>query len=178
MTHFAREYGNALFELAMEEGIEEEIHAQLKLLKDCFGASPEYIRLLCARNLEPAERKRLLDEAFGGSLHPYLLNYLKLLTERGAMNHFLECADVYRLRYNEEHGIVEATAVSAAPLTQEQAAALEQTLASMTGKRIVLHRKVNPELIGGMQVDLEGKRYDNSIRTRLDRLRRTLIESE
>lgn len=178
MTHFAREYGNALFELAVEEGIVEEIHAQLQLLKDCFGESPEYIQLMCARNLEPGERKRLLDEAFGGRMHPYLLNYLKLLTERGAMNHFLECADVYHLRYNEEHGIAEAMAVSAVPLTQEQVDALERMLASKTGKKVVLHQKVNPELIGGMQVDLEGKRYDNSIRTRLDRLRRTLIESE
>lgn len=178
MTHFAREYGNALFELAMEEGLAEEIAGQLAVLKGCFAEEPAYIRLLCARNVELEARKRLLDEAFGGRLHPYLLNFLKLLTGRGAMEEFAGCADVYRMRYNEAHGIAEATAESAAPLTQAQAEALTRKLKEMTGKRIVLHQKVNPELIGGLRVDLEGRRYDNSIRTRIDRLRRTLIESE
>lgn len=178
MTHFAREYGNALFELATEENLAEEIGAQLATLKDCFAQNPQYIHLLCARNLEPEERKRLLDEAFAGGLHPYLLNFLKILTGRGAMDRFFECADVYRLRFNEAHGVAEATVCSAAPMTPEQTQRLKQTLSSMTGKTIVLHQTVNPDLIGGVQVDLEGKRYDNSIRTRLERMRRTLIESE
>ena len=178
MTHFAREYGHALYELAREEGLEEQILAQLKLVKDCLDQNRDYVRLLCARNLEIDERIRLLDEAFGSSLHPYLLNFLKLLTGRGAMDFFFECAEVFRVRYNEDHGIARATAVSAAPLTAEQARALVEKLEAISGKRIELDTRVEASLIGGMQVDLEGRRYDNSIRTRLERMRRTLIESE
>ena len=178
MTHFAREYGDALYELAREEGLEEQILEQLKLTTDCLDAQRDYVRLLCARNLEVAARISLLDEAFGGSLHPYLLNFMKLLTGRGAMHYFFECAEVYRTRFNEDHGIARATAVSAAPLTPEQTRALVQKLEKISGKRIELNTRVDASLIGGMQVDLEGRRYDNSIRTRLERMRRTLIESE
>lgn len=178
MTHFAREYGNALYELAREENMEETILEQLGLVKDCLEAQRDYVRLLCARNLEIDERIRLLDEAFGGSLHPYLLNFMKLLTGRGAMDYFFECAEVYRTRFNEDHDIARATAVSAAPLTPEQRQALVQKLEEISGKRIELDTRVDASLIGGMQVDLEGRRYDNSIRTRLERMRRTLIESE
>lgn len=178
MTHFAREYGDALYELAREEGLEEQILEQLKLTTDCLDAQQDYVRLLCARNLEVAARISLLDEAFGGSLHPYLLNFMKLLTGRGAMDYFFECAEVYRTRFNEDHGIARATAVSAAPLTPEQTRALVQKLEKISGKRIELNTRVDASLIGGMQVDLEGRRYDNSIRTRLERMRRTLIESE
>ncbi|MGN1007254.1 MAG: F0F1 ATP synthase subunit delta, partial [Aristaeellaceae bacterium] len=83
MTHFAREYGNALFELATEEGIAQEMEQQLQMLASCFREQPEYIALLDARNIEIEKRKALLDEAFSGRVHAYLLNYLKLLTERG-----------------------------------------------------------------------------------------------
>ena len=103
---------------------------------------------------------------------------MKLLTGRGAMDYFFECAEVYRTRFNEDHGIARATAVSAAPLTPEQRQALVQKLEEISGKRIELDTRVDASLIGGMQVDLEGRRYDNSIRTRLERMRRTLIESE
>ena len=94
------------------------------------------------------------------------------------MDFFFECAEVFRVRYNEDHGIARATAVSAAPLTAEQARALVEKLEAISGKRIELDTRVEASLIGGMQVDLEGRRYDNSIRTRLERMRRTLIESE
>ena len=178
MTHFAREDGDALYELAREEGLEEQCRERRKLTTDGLDARRDYVRLLCARNLEVAARISLLDEAFGGSLHPYLLNFMKLLTGRGAMDYFFECAEVYRTRFNEDHGIARATAVSAAPLTPEQTRALVQKLEKISGKRIELNTRVDASLIGGMQVDLEGRRYDNSIRTRLERMRRTLIESE
>lgn len=178
MTHFAREYGNALFELATEEGIAQEMEQQLQMLVACFREQPEYIALLDARNIEIEKRKALLDEAFSGRVHAYLLNYLKLLTERGAMRLFTECADFFRIRYNEAYGIAEAQVTSASELDEAQQAALKAKLEEISGKQVVLHLNVDSQLIGGLRVDLEGRRYDNSIRTRLDRMRRSLMETE
>ena len=176
MTHFAREYGNALFDLAREENLLEEILDQLKLLEECFSAEPQYIRLMCTRSVSPEERIALADSAFGGRVHVYLLNFIKLLIRRGAMDYFQECAGVYRMRFNEAFNIAEAVVTSAAPVNPQQLEALQAKLEAMSGKRILLHTRVNPELIGGMQVELEGRRYDNSIRTRLDSLRRNLSQ--
>ena len=128
MTHFAREYGNALFELATEEGVAQEMEQQLQLIVACFREQPEYIALLDARNIEIEKRKALLDEAFSGHVHAYLLNYLKLLTERGAMRLFTECADFFRMRYNEAYGIAEASVTSASALDEAQQAALKAKL--------------------------------------------------
>lgn len=178
MTHFAREYGSALYALAVEEGLSDLILSQLEFLHTCFAQEPQYIRLLCARAIEPQDRKALLDEAFGGQLHPYVLNFLKILTDRGAMDHFEACAQMYRELYNAANGIAEARVTSATALTEEQSDAIRRRLEEISGKRIVLNFRVDPQLIGGVQVDLEGRRYDNSIRTRLERLRRTLIDSE
>ena len=178
MTHFAREYGNALFELAMEEKIAEEVAAQLEMLEQCFSQQPDYIRLLCTRSIDSDTRIALLDQAFGGQVHAYLINFMKILIGRGAMDYFNECAQVYRVRFNEAFGIAEAVVTSAAPLDEPQLAALKEKLSAMAGKQVKIHTQVDPQLIGGMQVDLEGRRYDNSIRTRLDGLRRTLTDSE
>ena len=178
MTHFAREYGNALFELATEEGLAAQIHEELQMLRNCLREQPEYIALLDARNIEIEVRKALLDEVFSGRVHAYLLNYLKILTERGAMRLFDECADCYRMRYNQAPNIAEAQVTSAAELDAAQQAALQRKLEEISGKQVVLHLNVDAQLIGGLRVDLEGRRYDNSIRTRLDRMRRSLMETE
>ena len=176
MTHFAREYGNALFELAREEALLEEISGQLEMLCACLGEAPDYIRLLMARNVEADARIALADEAFEGRVHPYLLNFIRLLIRRGAMDRFCECADVYRMRFNECFGIAEAHVSSAVQLSREQLQALTEKLEAMSGKRVILHTHIDAQLIGGMQVELEGRRYDNSIRTRLDSLRRNLSQ--
>lgn len=178
MTHFAREYAGGLFELAVEENLTEVVCEQMEFLRTCFAAEPEYIQMLCARSLEPAVRKQLVQEAFGAQLHPYVLNFLKILTARGAMDHFEECARMYRQLYNEQNHIAEAQVTSAQALTPDQTEAIRQRLEEISGKKVVLHAQVDPKLIGGVQVDLEGRRYDNSIRTRLEHMRRTLIDSE
>ena len=82
------------------------------------------------------------------------------------------------MRYNEAYGIAEAQVVSASELDEAQQAALKAKLEELSGKQVVLHLNVDASLIGGLRVDLEGRRYDNSIRTRLDRMRRSLMETE
>ena len=94
------------------------------------------------------------------------------------MRLFTECADFYRMRYNEAYGIAEASVTSASELDEAQRAALKAKLEKISGKQVVLHLHVDASLIGGLRVDLEGRRYDNSIRTRLDRMRRSLMETE
>lgn len=178
MTHFAREYAGALFELSMEENLTEAVYDQLEFLRACLAAEPKYVQMLCARSIEPDVRKQLVEEAFGAQLHPYVLNFLKILTARGAMDRFDECACMYRQLYNAQYHIAEAQVKSAQALTPDQAESIRRRLEEISGKRVVLHAQVDPKLIGGVQVDLEGRRYDNSIRTRLERMRRTLIDSE
>ena len=52
-----------------------------------------------------------MDEAFRGQVHLYVLNFMKLLCEKGALRELPGCARAYRLRYNEAHGIVPQTIV-------------------------------------------------------------------
>ena len=178
MTRFAEEYGNALFELANDEQISDRIYEELQSVLDIFNQEKDYMRLLNARSIDVNERKALLDEAFSSHIHSYLMNFMKLLIDRGAISCFPECAKVYRLRYHEAAGIVEAKVTSAAPLSEEQLAALREKLGRLSGKKVEIQTNVNPELIGGLCVDMQGKRYDNSVLTQLQQIRRSLTEQE
>lgn len=175
MTEFAKAYGGALYELAAEDGIEDALQTQLREICGLLRISPDYVRLIDSRNLSVAERLGLLDEAFAKSVHAYLLHFMKILCERGAFFRLPSCAKAYDARYDEAHGIVPATAVSARPLTQEQRERLVRALEHRTGKRVRLKTQVDPSLIGGLRVTLQGYRMDNTIATRMDGLRRALL---
>ena len=118
----------------------------------------------------------------GGPVGPYVQSerrdlfgkYAKLLCEKGALRELPGCARAYRLRYNEAHGILEATAVSAVPLTAEQTRRLHEKLEKLTGKTIDLKTKVDPAVLGGIRLDIEGTELDGTVQNRLVSLRRDI----
>ena len=85
MTETARLYGGSLFQLAAEEGQDTQILAELDTVAALFKGSPEYLRLLSTPSLPKKERTGLLDEALRGQVHPYLLNFFKLLCDEGLL---------------------------------------------------------------------------------------------
>ena len=174
MTEIARMYGGSLYDLAAEEGLEtrilDELDEAAKLIRD----DPEYLRLLSTPSIPKKERCALLDEAFRGQVHLYVLNFLKILCENGTLRELPGCARAYRIRYNAAHGILEATAVSAVPLTAEQIRRLHEKLEKVTGRHIDLKTKVEPAVLGGIRLDIEGAELDGTVRSRLAGLRSSI----
>lgn len=174
MTKAGRMYGGALYELAAEEGLEDAVLEQLAGVRALFAENPAYVKLLAMPSVPKAERCAALEKAFRGQVEPYLLNFLKLLCEKGEIRALPDCAGEYRARYNEAHGILEAVAVTAVPLTEQQAEALRAKLAALTGKTIALKARVDPACLGGVRLEVGGTQLDGTVQSRLDALRRQL----
>ena len=168
MTEAASVYGEALYALAKDENKSDMMLSQLKTLDECFAAEPDFLRLLSAPNLSKIERKEILDTCFKGKAEPYLLNFLKILMEKGYIRQFSSCVQVFRDRYNEDHGIMTVSAVTAVPMTDIQKNKLASKLSGITGKQIELINTIDPACIGGVRLDYDGKRVDDTIIHRLD----------
>ena len=168
MTEAASVYGEALYALAKDEDKSDMMLGQLKMLDECFAKEPNFLRLLSAPNLSKIERKEILDTCFKGKVEPYLLNFLKILMEKGYIRQFSNCVQVFCERYNEDHGIMPVSAVTAVPMTDSQKEKLAAKLAGITGKQIELTNTIDPACIGGVRLDYDGKRVDDTIIHRLD----------
>ena len=176
MSDAANQYGTALYELSKEEGLTEEIRQQLRTLLDIFQQEPQFSVRLSTPSVSKEERCQVLDNALKGRVHPYLLNFLKILTEKGYMKQFPGCCRVFRNLYNEDKGIVCVTAVTAAPLTPELREKLRSKLSSVTGKTIDLTCKIDESCLGGVRLDFDGKQVDGTVRRRLEDVR-TLLKN-
>ena len=174
MTETAKMYGGSLYDLAAEEGLETRILGELDEVQQLLKQNPDYLRLLSTPSIPKKERCGLLDEALRGQVHLYVLNFLKILCEKGTLRELSGCARAYRIRYNQAHGILEATAISAVPLTEQQRAALHAKLESLNGKTIDLKTKVDAKVLGGIRLDIEGTELDGTVQNRLASLRRDI----
>ena len=170
MTEIAKRYGGSLYDLAAEENLTDQLLQELQTAVDSIEAEPQYLRLLATPSVPKKERCALLDKAFEGA-HPYMVNFLKLLCQENAMAELPGCLRAYRDRYNADHGILEVTAVTAVALTAPTREKLLAKLQKMTGKNIVLTETVDPTVLGGIRLDLDGTRLDGTVQRHLQRLR-------
>ena len=170
MTQTAKNYADALYELARDEGLDERVMQELTGVNALFAANPDYVRLLSASNVRREEQLAALDEAFSGRVHTYVCSFLKLLCERHHIRELPNCARRFRQRFNADHGILEASAVTARPLTDAQREKL-------TGKRVDLENRVDPTVLGGIRLEYEGMELDGTVRARLDGLKKTLSDT-
>ena len=174
MTQAGSVYGEALYDLAKSEGLSHRILQELEVLAESFRREPEFLRLLSAPNVSKAERCAVLDASFEGKVLPYVLNFLKLLTEKGYARHFADCCAAYRTHYNLDNGILPVRAVTAVPLNQAQTQKLTAKLSELTGKTVQLTNHVDPEILGGVRLDYDGKRLDDTVSHRLEAVRSLL----
>ena len=174
MTEVGSVYGESLYELAKDENLSKLIGEQLAVLQQSFHQEPDFIRLLSSPNLTKAERCQILDDSFRGSVHPYLLNFMKILTEKGYMRHFSDCCDAFTEHFDQDNGILRVNAVTAVALTAEQADKLKAKLSRITGKEIALRCRIDPAVLGGVRLDYDGQRLDDTVSHRLDAIQNLL----
>lgn len=179
MSEAAGVYGQGLYALAKEESLEDSILQELTALQTAFAEQPEFLKLLASFNVPKQERLEIIDNSFRGKVQPYVLNFLKLLTEKGYIARFDLCCKAYREQYNEDKGILQVRAVSALPLTNSQKTQLTDKLVAITGKKIDLVCKVDKSVLGGIRLSYGGIQVDGTVQSRLQamekRLKNTVI---
>ena len=167
-------YAQGLYTLVQEEGLAEQIMAELSVLEQAMDE--QYLNLLSTPALPKEERCGLLDQAFRDKVHIYVLNFMKLLTEKGYIRHFSGCCAAFRQQYNEDRGILPVRVVSASVLTDMQLQKLKETLEKRTGKTVNLQCSVDAGVLGGVRLDYDGVRIDGTVKARLDEVRRLLLK--
>ncbi len=177
MTKAGDLYGQSLYDLAAEENLTDEILGQMQTVNTIFAENPDYITLLSEPSVPKKERLQLVDEAFGDDLQAYLKNFIKVLLERGMLREFSGCCRRFRSCYNTDHGIAEAVVTSAVKLSSEQSEQLKAKLEKISGKQVLLKEKTDPDILGGIRVELDGQLFDGSVKGRLSELRKKVDET-
>ena len=167
MMQTEKEYAEALFMLAAEEQKTEEYSRSLGLIRSVVQENPTYPEFLASPAIPLSERLAALDEAFGDSVPEYVLSFLKLLCENGRIRLLEECIAEFEKLSMAFSNRIAARVFSAIPLDEDQKQALCAKLEKISGKIVEPEYTVDPSLIGGIKIEIEGKTYDGSIKHRL-----------
>lgn len=166
-------YTNALFMAALESDAVEAIYADINVICDAVRRAPEYIKLIDTPALDNPEKHGLIECAFGDA-NALTINLIKLLSDKNSFYCFEKIVRGFNGLYDEHHNIARGEAISARPLTQAQMSSLTQKLQERLSKRVILTNVVEPEILGGIRLNIDGMQIDGSLRRRLCDIEKTL----
>lgn len=174
MESIANSYGLAIFELANEDhdldGYKKDLDFVLSALDD------EALRFLNQPLVDKEARLALLDQCFKDSVKTNILNFLKVLVQKGRITHLKEICQEFKNKYNEVNEILEGTVYSLRPLDEKSVQEIALALSKREGKTVVLTTKQDESLIGGIKVVINDRVYDGSVKNKFDLLQSKLLK--
>lgn len=172
----AKRYARALFALAKEASQVDATSRALSAFADAWDQSQELRTVFENPAYGPEVRKKVVvsiaQRVGAGQM---LTNTLQLLTDRNRIGFVREIADAFRELAESGSNVLRAEIVTASDLPEAYYARLEKTLADATGKKVVLVRKKDPSLLGGVVTKIGDRVFDGSLRARLYDLRSQML---
>jgi F-type H+-transporting ATPase subunit delta len=176
MSALGRRYAKALLELARENGQVDQVLRDVGALSDAWKASAE-LREIVGNPVIPKPALKAsvsaLMEKLGCS--KLVQNAVNLLADKGRLGHLEDVLHALESVAEAETGRVRVEVVSAKPLSEAYYSQLEEKLQRVTDREVVLVKREDPSLIGGVVTRVGDRVFDGSLRNRLSDLRETLL---
>lgn len=171
----ASRYAKSLFQLAQQDGKLEEVRTDIRHLRSLISESRDLQNVLKSPLLNASKRVEVLSRITQG-MQPQIGSLIRVLADKNRTFALAAIADQLEDRYNEHHGIANATVVSAIPLSEDSLGKVKELLASyLQADKIMLANEVDPNIIGGIVVRYKDKLLDMSVASELRNIRKELI---
>ncbi|MGF7057708.1 F0F1 ATP synthase subunit delta [Brassicibacter mesophilus] len=169
-----KRYAEALFEAATELDKLDQFKQEIKAVSDVFENEPQLKTIFEHPKLSKNEKKDIIKSIFGGKVSQEILNLCYIVVDKSREKHMKDISEQYIKLSNKKMGIVEAQAVTAVPMDEEEKLKLQSKLSEKLGKKVLLSNIVDEKLMGGVLVKIEDKVIDSSIKGRLEDIYKNL----
>ena len=168
-------YGDALFELALEQNELDSVAEQVDVLAQSFAENPELLKLLTHPKISKEEKISVIENIFKGRFSDDIVGFLVIITEKDRGAEIENILSYFMAKVREYKKIGVARVISAVELTKEQKSRVEKKLLQQTSyESFEVDYSVDASLIGGLVIRIGDRVVDSSIRTKLDNMAKSL----
>lgn len=172
----SKTYGEALFELAVEEASADAMLEEITGVRQVLCDNPDYFRFLNNPRISAEEKVNTSENIFSGRISRELTGFLRVIILKGRCDSLFEILDYFICRMKEYKGIGVAYVITPQTLKEEKKEEIRKKLLSTTSfKEMEMHYDINPDLLGGMQIRIGDRVVDSSIQTKLNQLQKELL---
>ena len=173
--HLGLAYAKGLLGAAGKQAdkVAEELES---LQSDVLKKLPALRLTLISPRVATEEKIVLLDKAFKGKMNTVLLNFLKVVANHSRLDCLADITKSFRQLVNESEGKLEVTVRAAYPLSNPLRDRIAAKLGEVLKKRVTLNVEIDPELLGGLVVQVGDTLYDGSLASQLQKMKSVALE--
>ena len=176
MANISQKYAGALYDVAVKHDSLENVKADFYEVTEAAASVENFIEFMDNPKITRDKRAAAVEAAFGES-DRYLLNLLRILSDKKHMSLLKEIYSEFLSLYDEAHKQARVTVESVYKLSADELDQLGQIFIDKTGyEKLLITNEINEDLIGGVRVLLGSKVYDGSVRNQLNRIRNNFKE--
>ena len=175
----SKTYGDALFELALEENKIDSLQEEVEVVLVALAENQDLAKLMNHPKVSKEEKVTVIEEIFKGRVSSELTGLMRMLTDKGRYAEVDDVLNYFLNRVKEHKNIGTAYVSTAVELTDVQKKAVEKRLLETTKYvEFEMHYSVDTDLIGGMVIRIGDRVVDSSIKTKLYDLTRELSNTQ
>ena len=177
-ARLARVYAEALLAAASRAQLADTIGEELASVADgVLKSNPNVLAFFDSAAVSRAAKLPILAQAFEHNASELFKKFLGVLNQNGRLGLLRDVSATYHALRDQQANRVRVKVRAAAPLNDAQTESLRSTLAATLNQEPILDVKVEPELLGGLVVQIGDRVYDTSVKSRLETLRTHLMTS-
>lgn len=171
----SKTYGEALFDLALEDGTLTTIIEEVNIVKEAIAKNPDLLKLLSHPKINKEEKISVIENIFKGRVSDSLVGFLVIIVQKDRYDDLDGIFEYFIAKVREYKNASVASVTSAVELTEEQKKQVEQRLLQTTKySQFELSFYVDKSLIGGLVIRIGDRVVDSSIKTKLQMLAKDL----
>ncbi len=170
-----RLYAEAILHVAEEQGQAEALQDELVDLVKFLDSDPAIEQFFGSPLVEEGPHAEVIEKAFRGRASDLLVDSLQVINRKGRLSALRAIASEYRAALRDLRGWMDVHVRTAVPLTDALRARLTDALAASTSRKPALIEHVDPAVVGGLIVQIEGRKIDASLASRLHHLSEALL---
>lgn len=174
----ARRYAAALADVVTKSGETDVVKNELEQFASLMTENPQLSDVFLNPAVAFEDKKKVLESLIAKT-RPVktTANFLRVLQRNHRLSDLPAVNERFKVVLEQRAGLVTAEVTTAQPLAAAQAAALQTRLQEMTGKKVNLNFKIDPEIIGGVVTRIGSTVYDGSVKNQLQQLKEKMIRS-
>jgi len=176
MEEIAEVYARALFEAAKEDDVLDRVHDEIGEFADAL-AEDRNLQVFLFSPYFSSEEKTKGVASIVSDADERTLNFLELLAERHRMPALFRIRRALDALWAEENKLLPVTVTSAVELDEELVTSIGKSIEDQTGRSVELSSKVDPDVLGGLQVRVGNMVLDATVRNRLEQLRKQVARA-
>jgi len=168
-------YADALFSIASESDRIDEFEQQAEFIIDIFKNDDDFKKVINHPQISSDKKQEIFENVFKDNVSSEMMGLLMLVLRKNRETELKSIIEAFLNKVMEYKGIKHAYITSAVKLNNKQLENIKQKLSENLNKQIIIHTEIDPELIGGIKIFVDGHIIDGTVKKRIADIKKELM---